>query len=362
MSHNHRSAVPRRLGLRRGDRVRVRSYDEILATLDDRGELDDLPFMPEMLRYCGQVATVAARAHKTCDTIEQTGGRSMRDAVHLDDLRCDGSGHGDCQARCLMFWKESWLERVADNEQARAAGPDTARDTLTRRLAQHASAPTPDADTPPKRYYCQTTELLRATRALAWWNPWQYIRDVASGNVRAGRAAHVLVSAALRRLMQLGLGYRVWRRLYDWLQARTTGEAYPFGRGSLPDGSKTPTARLDLQPGEQVRVRSHEEILATMTRTNRNRGLFFDVEMVPYCGDTFTVDRRVERIINERSGEMMHFKNPCIMLTGVVCQSRYSDRRLLCPRAIPSYWREIWLERLEPPSGEAAGESPAERR
>ena len=354
MSHNHRSAEPRRLRLSRGDRVRVRGYEQILETLDERGELDDLPFMPEMLRYCGQVATVAARAHKTCDTIEQTGGRSMRDAVHLDGLRCDGSAHGDCQARCLMFWKESWLERVGADDQATAPGSETARDELGRRLAKHASAPTPDPDTPPVRYYCQTTELKRATRPLAWWNPLQYVRDIASGNVRPGRAAHILASAALRRLMGIGVGYRVWRRLYDWLQARTTGEAYPFGRGTLPDGSKTPTARLDLMPGERVRIRSHEDILATMTRTNRNRGLFFDAEMVPYCGGTFTVERRVERIINERSGEMMHFKNPCIMLSGVVCQSRYSDRRLLCPRAIPSYWREIWLERAEASENDSA--------
>lgn len=41
-------------------------------------------------------------------------------------------------------------------------------------------------------------------------------------------------------------------------------------------------------------------------------------------------------------------KNPCIILEGVVCQGRYSDCRMFCPREIFSYWREIWLERVDP--------------
>jgi hypothetical protein len=34
--------------LRRGDLVEVNSPAEILATLDERGDLEGLPFMPEM--------------------------------------------------------------------------------------------------------------------------------------------------------------------------------------------------------------------------------------------------------------------------------------------------------------------------
>ena len=36
-------------GLQRGDQVEVRPAAEILATLDDRGTLDSMPFMPEMV-------------------------------------------------------------------------------------------------------------------------------------------------------------------------------------------------------------------------------------------------------------------------------------------------------------------------
>src|SRR5689334_19126751 len=89
--------------LRVGDVVEVRSEAEILATLDADGRIDGLPFMPEMLKYCGQRFSVYKSAHKTCDTIEKSGLRRMKNAVHLEGLRCDGEYHGDCQAACLLF-------------------------------------------------------------------------------------------------------------------------------------------------------------------------------------------------------------------------------------------------------------------
>lgn len=56
------------LNLRVGERVRVKSRQDILATLDQEGMLDRLPFMPEMLQYCGREFTVFKRADKTCNT------------------------------------------------------------------------------------------------------------------------------------------------------------------------------------------------------------------------------------------------------------------------------------------------------
>src|SRR4051812_48152399 len=85
-------------GCRRGDVVRGRSREEILAPLDADGAAGDLPFMPEMLAYCGRELPVYARADKTCDTIEMTGTkRRMSATVHLTGARCDGSAHGGCQ-------------------------------------------------------------------------------------------------------------------------------------------------------------------------------------------------------------------------------------------------------------------------
>jgi hypothetical protein len=40
---------------------------------------------------------------------------------------------------------------------------------------------------------------------------------------------------------------------------------------------------------------------------------------------------------------MLTMKSPCVVLEGIVCEGAYN---VSCPRAIPPYWREIWLERV----------------
>ena len=104
------------------------------------------------------------------------------------------------------------------------------------------------------------------------------------------------------------------------------------------------------------------EILATLTTDNKNRGLLFDGEMMPYCGGHYQVKTRVEQIIDEATGKMIRMKNPCIILEGVVCQARYSECRLFCPRAIYPYWREVWLERSPGPPALADTGRQARRR
>ena len=99
--------------------MEVRSAAEILDTLDEQGRLDGLPFMPEMLEFCGRRIRVQSRAHKTCDTILASGFRQMESAVHLRELRCDGSSHGGCQAACLLFWKNAWLRPVDESSAVR---------------------------------------------------------------------------------------------------------------------------------------------------------------------------------------------------------------------------------------------------
>src|SRR5262247_2520271 len=94
-----------------GDWVEVRSKEEILRTLESNGELDGMPFMPEMFAFCGKRFQVYKRAHKTCDTVFPVRGRRVPRAVHLE-TRCDGQAHGGCQAGCLIFWKEAWLKKV----------------------------------------------------------------------------------------------------------------------------------------------------------------------------------------------------------------------------------------------------------
>ena len=54
-----------------------------------------------------------------------------------------------------------------------------------------------------------------------------------------------------------------------------------------------------------MRVRSPEEIGKTLNSQGGPSGLLFTHEMVPYCGMTFRVRSRVDRLIDESTGRML---------------------------------------------------------
>ena len=327
------------MSLKAGDYIEIRSAEEILATLDDEGCLDKLPFMPEMLRYCGKTIRVASSAHKTCDTISQTGGRRMRRAVHLEGVRCDGSSHGNCEAGCLIFWKHEWLKRPGEESKLPEGEPRLRQRDLAAATDQRDSKGEPV-------YRCQATCLFAATQALSKWDLRQYVRDLLSRNVSIGRLIGAFSFALFDRIVKLGFGYRALIAVYNRFQDMRGRHHYPFATGSIPKGSPTPMDILDLESGDTVRVKPLEEILSTLDTSNKNRGLWFDAEMVPFCERTYRVSHRVNRLIEESTGKMVEMKAPCIVLDGVFCKSFYSGGRLFCPRAIHSYWRESWLERV----------------
>jgi len=339
------------MSMQPGDWVEIRTKDEILSSLDKSGRLDGLPFMPQMFKYCGQRFKVYKRAHKTCDTV--TGkfvGRRLSGGVHLD-LRCDGKAYGNCQASCLIFWKEAWLKPVTETSNAEkfssypAGGRRGAVDCTEEGILKATHVRDVDGET---RYLCQATQLLDYTTPLPWWDVRQYVEDYMSGNATAGRilSGFIYVSYYYGSLACRGRLGRPGRWLYDRFQAIRGGVPFPRKRGHIPAGQPTPTCDLNLQPGELVRVKRYEEILASLDETNHNRGMGFDAELVPYCGGTYRVKTRVTNFIDEQTGKMRKMKTPAIILEGVCCQSCYSHNRMFCPRSIYSWWREVWLERV----------------
>ncbi len=327
------------LNLRVGETVEVLGEAEIMATLDERGELDELPFMPEMLAFCGRRLTVHKVAHKLCDTISSSGMRRMERAVHLTGARCDGQAHGGCQTACQFYWKESWLKRV---DPASPAAPPAenglaaGRPLLPLLQAATRKEPGPDGE---ERFSCQATELLRAApTCLPFKDVGQYVADVRTGNVGVTWMLRSFLVGLFNRFQQASrrvLPRRLWVR---------GGLRWGFVRGEA--GPTTPTLTLDLRPGELVRVKSKEEILKTLNDGLLNRGMGFEEEMSRYCGHVARVSARVERCLDEKTGRMLRMKNPCIVLEGVVCAGAYN---VSCPREFVPFWREIWLERVEEP-------------
>ena len=343
-----------------GDLVEVRSREDILASLDTNGRLDELPFMPQMFQYCGKRFKVFKRAHKTCDTVNPVAGRRVLNAVHLD-LRCDGKAFAGCQANCLIFWKEAWLKPISKGSADRLVHSKVDRiDTPKKKTScteEDVWAATCAHD--PKaadkeRYFCQATQLPYYTSRLPWWDVRQYLEDYTSGNISLRRLLVGFVYICYYHLT-LAKRHRIGRParwLYDQFQALRGGMPFPRRRGTIPAGELTPVCSLDLQPGELVRVKPYKQILSTLDTHVLNRGMVFDAEMVPYCGNVYRVRTKVERFVNEKTGRMNRLKTPAVILEGVWCRSRYSNCRMFCPRSIYSWWREIWLERVSESTSE----------
>jgi hypothetical protein len=323
--------------LRVGDRVRVKSRDEILATLDSDGRVDGLPFMPEMLAFAGRTLPLDAVVHRTCDTVKTSGTsgttRRMTGAVHLQGARCDGSAHGGCQARCLLFWKEDWLEAAPPEDLARSVTTEAAGSVTdvpaVLEAATHGEGHTDAAPV----YSCQATEMLRASCFVSPRDPRIWVKDVRSRNAKARTAVASFAVLAFNR----------WQVASNRLPAPFRirgGRTWP---SYVPTGEKHRFPALDLQPGEIVDVKTQAEIEATLDQKGELRGLRFGAEMLPYCGTRARVLARVDRIIDEKTGRMLKLCD-CIILEDVWCQGTF---RALCRRKIYTYWREAWLRRVD---------------
>ena len=350
-----------KMAIKAGDWVEVRSKEEILATLDKNGRLDGMPLMPQMLEYCGQRFHVFKRAHKTCDTVNmQAVTLRVPNGIHLGH-RCNGKAYGGCQAECLIFWKEAWLKptgaHINKSDSAGASSPKTKctiEDVMTATRTATADGTI--------QYTCQATELLNYSFRLKKWDVRQYVEDYQSKNASL---RHVLRAVALSLPRPKWLR-RPARWLYKHLESRRGWLAHPRAglsprTGLLKPGEPVPDSSLNLQPGEIVRVKSLDQILATINSKNKHRGLGFDVEMIPYCGRTYRVRSRVSKFIDERTGVMKTLKTPAVILEGVTCSGHHSYNRWLCPRAVFAWWREVWLERIAENKENADSTSGAER-
>jgi hypothetical protein len=295
-----------------GDAVRIKSTAEIRATLDSSGCTDNLPFMAEMERFCGK----RARVYRIVDKVYDYGGkkdlRRLRDTVLLHDLRCDGAAHGGCQAECYLLWKTAWLDPALGNDA------DTP-------IAAGGRPPfAPVADLPDAVYKCQYTQIVASSTPMSSRGIRQYLRPLVAGNVTIAAFLATLATLSFNRIQRLRRGTG-----FPWLGAV---------------GAETKTPDLNLQPGERVRVKSAAEIARTLSKRGKNKGLWFDGDMLKHAGRTYVVRARVEKIIDDVSGKMLRMRSPCILLDGVDGSGEYLR---FSAQHDYVFWREAWLERLD---------------
>jgi hypothetical protein len=207
------------------DWVRVRSLEEIEATLNHWRQVKGCAFMPEMAEYCGTTQRVLKPMNRFVDERDLRVKKSTG-IILLEGVMCQGTAEfGGCDRSCFVFWREEWLEKV-DEESAP--------------LANFPSAP-------------------------------------------------------------------------QWL-------------------------------GDWVRVRSLEEIEATLDQSRQVRGCSFMPKMAEYCGTTQRVLKPMNRFVDERDLRVKK-STGIILLEGVMCQGTAEFGG--CDRACYYFWREEWLEKVD---------------
>jgi hypothetical protein len=291
-----------------GQLVEVLSEREILATLDERGTFDNLPFMPEMLKYCGRTFRVAAHAFKTC--VDDAEMRQFDSTVFLEDARCDGASHGGCARGCLIFWKTAWIKPAGSAVQKLFPAKITRAEI--EKSAQRDG-----------QYFCQSTEILNASRPLPWWEPKQYVWDLKYNRIPVVELLQSLFIAVYNKVASV-CKFKSWR----------------FVAG--PNESNSHEPALDLKRGEMVRVKQLAEIQKTLDAEGKHNNLLFAPTMMSFCGQVMRVQDRVENIILEATTRQRKI-NDTVLLEGATCDGVCHR---LCPRQSFLFWRECWLERV----------------
>lgn len=292
-----------------GDLVEVRSEAEILLTLDQKGRLENLPFMPEMLKFCGQRFRISRRALKTC--VDDQDIRQSDSTVFLEEVRCDGGNHGGCGRACLIFWKEAWLKPV-DGSPAQNGfhAPKVTQSDIVSLAMRNGE------------FFCQSSEIVQASNPLPWWQVKQYVWDLKYNQIGYGDFLHSLFIAVYNKIAHHGR-FRSWGMI--------------TGNG----GSALPSQPLKLKPGELVRVKSLAEIKKTLDPEGKNRSLLFAPAMKDFCGQVLRVRDRVENIVLEGTSSQRTLKDT-VLLEGSTCDGLCHR---MCPRQSFLFWRECWLER-----------------
>jgi hypothetical protein len=286
-----------------------------LATLDQDGTSHGLPFMPEMVEFCGRPFRVLRRAEKVCYDGSAMEMREFRnnDVVLLEAVHCSGADHGKCQRGCMIFWKETWLRKMNPGEPSTSHGLEGAGALRARLKTAQSNG----------KFFCQSTELARAAISLTKSGRIRKcVRDFRVGTYGGGQLFWLIISASFRKSRQKLRG--------EWPRGTQT---------------RTPDEILNLQPGEWVQVKTLDQIVQTLDKNGKNRGLHFSEDMIVFCGRKFRVRNRLDRMIIEATGQMRDLKNT-VILDNVRCGCPYTFGG--CPRGVFQYWREIWLQRALP--------------
>ncbi len=120
------------------------------------------------------------------------------------------------------------------------------------------------------------------------------------------------------------------------------------GHAGAEAGAEKPVSEVqapELKAGDMVRVKSMEEIKATLNHVGQTKGCSFITSVMgPYCGTVQRVLKPMERFVDEREMRVKKCKG-IVLLDGVICEGTTSYGR--CDRCCYVFWRKEWLEKID---------------
>jgi len=309
----HRPTKNKRIPIyREGDLVRIKRNEEIGSTLDPASKREGCPFTTQMAEYSGKEFKIIKTVKNFFDEHECKMYKVVPPLYILEGLICDGqvkSFTQRCDHSCYLLWHEDWLEKV-DGPDANGGVADTADPYL-----QKGEDPTPNG--PQKSEQFNSGCQLMSIKDVAEYNPWY--ENLFQSKIK-------LIWSAKKTLNFLK------NRLLD-----------PIG---LKNGKPIATSisQDELVPGDIVRVKLREEILALLDDWGRTKGCVFTPEMFNRCGQRYRVLKQVHYFYDEVKERICRCRD-MVLLEGAVCSGQ---RRLFpsdCDRNCFQFWHVSWLEK-----------------
>jgi hypothetical protein len=170
------------------------------------------------------------------------------------------------------------------------------------------------------------------------------LNSIAEGNAETPPVSLVRnITLAIRRHLtpsQDRILHQKVNAAIDWFSNLT-------GNNTSTPGLVTDIQTEPLMAGDLVRVKSKEEIEATLNHLGQSRGCAFMADiMTPYCGTVQRVLKPMERFVDERDLRVKKCKG-LILLEGVTCEGTTLFGR--CDRSCFMFWRKEWLEKINTP-------------
>ena len=219
-----------------GDEVQVANAEHILSTLDANCRFEGLPFMPQMVPFCGQKLIVTRWVNNVCYPVQ--GGAdygNLTNSVLLNVSRCDGASFGGCQMACPLIWKTNWL--WPNTNQAEVADDLNAPEAV-QQLSDFATANAMNSDLAS----CQATQLHQITHKRNRLNIGQYVDEVNLNRVSVTAMATSFCGGML---------------------GRVTGNS----QSVVGTQKRTPISDLQLASGDTVIVKAESDILKLLIPT-----------------------------------------------------------------------------------------------